>query len=223
MSAQAGAARLGATLALLLIGCADGQRADTGGARLEMEWTGESKGHLAGPATAEWCDSLKVLLIRALSGDSGVAIALYPTDTVRSDSYPVVTPAKADSVPPAAAVAFRFFAQTSVKGYQGDSGRVLVRDTTGGRLSGRFSASLKSATDGSRLRAGGTFRDVRVVPASRGCVARRARTPADTGITAHPPADTGVHLRPWKAPISAGDSGSRPRSKAGSPRTTTAR
>jgi len=210
-------------LALLLAGCTGVERADTGPARLEMEWSGQNKGRLAAPATAEWCDSLKVLEIRALSGDSGVSIALYPKDTIRADSYPVMPPAKADSVPPAAAVALRYFGETSVKGYQGDSGRVLVRDTTGGRLSGRFSASLKSATDGSRLRVGGAFHGVRVVPASRGCVARPAHAAADTGTAANPPADTGVHLRPWKAPISGGDSGSRPRSRAGSPRTTTAR
>ena len=177
------AAPLTAGVMLVLAGCTGGGRADAGSARLEMEWSGESKGRLAAPATAEWCDSLKVLEIRAVSGDSGIAIALYPTDTIRADSYPVMPPAKADSVPPAAAVALRYFGETSVKGYQGDSGRVLVRETTGGRVSGRFSASLKSATDGSRLRAGGTFHDVRVLPASRGCVARPA----------HPPADTGVH------------------------------
>ena len=175
-------ARLGTSLALLLGGCAGREQAAPGG-RLEVEWTGESRGHLAGAATGEWCDSLKVLVIRALAGDTGFAIALYPTDTTRSDSYPVVLPAKADSVPPAAAVALRWFAATMVKGYQGDSGRVLVRDTTGGRLSGRFSASLKSATDGSRIRAGGAFHEVRVGPATRGCVRRPS----------HPPADTGVH------------------------------
>lgn len=187
------AAPLTAGVMVLLAGCTGVERADAGPARLEMEWSGESKGRLAAPATAEWCDSLKVLEIRALSGDSGIAIALYPTDTIRSDSYPVMPPAKADSVPPAAAVALRYFGETSVKGYQGDSGRVLVREATGGRVSGRFSASLKSATDGSRLRAGGAFHDVRVLPASRGCVARPAHPPADTGGPGRPPADTGVH------------------------------
>lgn len=172
----------GAGLALLLAACPDTKLPESKSAGLEMEWTGADTGHLAGPATAEWCDTLKVLQIEALAGDSGVAIALYPTSVIRPDSYPVVQPAKADSVPPAAAVALRYFAKTAVKGYQGDSGRVLLRDTTGGRVSGRFSASLKSATDGSRLRAGGVFHDVRVVPSRRGCVPRPAPPPADTGV-----------------------------------------
>ena len=182
MSLRAGAMPLGVGFALLVAGCPVTRRPEAQSARLEMEWSGASTGHLAGPATAEWCDTLKVLQIQALVGDSGVAIALYPTGALRPDSYPVVSPAKADSVPPAAAVALRYFAETAVKGYEGDSGRVLVRDTAGGRVSGRFSASLKSATDGNRLRAGGAFHDVRVVPAQRGCVPRPASPPADTGV-----------------------------------------
>jgi hypothetical protein len=182
MSLRPGATPLGVGVALLLTGCPGTGRPEAQSARLEMEWTGAARGHLAGPATGEWCDSLRVLQIQALVGDSGVAIALYPTDAIRPDSYPVVPPAKADSVAPAAAVALRYFAETAVKGYQGDSGRVVLRDTTGGRVSGRFSASLKSATDGSRLRAGGAFHEVRVVPAQRGCVTRSASPPADTGV-----------------------------------------
>lgn len=199
-----------AGLLLLLAGCPGGPGAETRSARLDVEWTGADSGHLSGPATAEWCDTLKVLQIQALAGDSGVAIALYPVDSIRPDSYPVLLPSKADSVPPAAAVALRYFAETAVKGYQGDSGRVLLRDTVGGRLSGRFSASLKSATDGSRLRAGGVFHDVPVVRARRGCVARPKPLPPDTGAqrpapgtgaprpladtsAARPRADTGVH------------------------------
>jgi len=192
MSLRAGATALGAVLVLLLAGCRRVERAELQSSRLEIEWRGSAKGHLAGPATAEWCDSLKVLQIQVLAGDTGVAIALYPKDVVGPDSYPVVVPAKADSVPPAAAVALRYFGETAVKGFQGDSGRVLVRDTTGGRVSGRFSASLKSATDANRLRAGGAFHDVRVVRAQRGCVARRPRPPADSGAPRALP-DTGVH------------------------------
>jgi hypothetical protein len=180
-----GATALGAGLVLLLAGCPGVQRPEGHSARLEIEWSGAAQGHLAGPATAEWCDSLKVLQIQTVAGDSGIAIALYPKDAIGPDSYPVLLPAKADSIPPSAAVALRYFGETAVKGFQGDSGRVLVRDTAGGRVSGRFSASLKSATDGSRIRAGGAFHDVRVVPAQRGCVARPAAAP--------PPADTSVH------------------------------
>jgi hypothetical protein len=169
-------------LAGVLAACGGRERPVAEVAQLEVEWTGADTGRLAGAATAEWCGPLRVLEIRAVAGDSGVGIALYPRDTVRPDSYAVVPPERADSIPPSAAVALRYFAETAVKGYQSDSGRVLVSATAGGRLSGRFTTSLKSASDGSRLRAGGVFRDVQVVPATRGCLPRPARPPADTGI-----------------------------------------
>jgi hypothetical protein len=168
---------------VLIAACAGREPKTTEAARLEVQWTGADTGRLAGPATAEWCGALRVLEIHGVAGDSGIAIALYPRDSIRPDSYPVVRPERADSTPPAAAVALRYFAETAVKGYQGDSGRVLVNAPAAGRLSGRFSASLKSASDGTRLHASGAFRDLRVVPMTRGCIPRPA----------HPPADTGVH------------------------------
>jgi hypothetical protein len=135
-----------------------------------------------GPARAEWCGALRVLEINGLVGDTGIAIALYPKDSIRPDSYPVLRPEQADSLPPAAAVAFRYFAQTAVRGYQGDSGLVLLSVAPTGRLSGRFSVGLKSASDGTRVHAAGAFRNLRVVPATRGCVPRPHRQPADTSV-----------------------------------------
>jgi hypothetical protein len=85
-------------------------------------------------------------------------------------------------VRPAAGAALRYFAETAVKGYQSDSGRVLLAVSASGSVSGRFTAALKSATDGSRLHAAGAFHELRVRPATRGCVPRPARPPADTGI-----------------------------------------
>jgi hypothetical protein len=169
-------------LALLVVGCGGREPKAGDGPRLELQWTGADTGRMAGPATAEWCEPLQVLEINGVAGDTGIAIALYPRDSIRPDSYPVVPPERADSTPPAAAVALRYFAETAVKGYQGDSGRVLVSVPAPGRLSGRFSASLKSASDGTRLRATGAFRDLRVVPATRGCIPRPSRPPADTGV-----------------------------------------
>jgi hypothetical protein len=167
----------------LALGCArgDSPRAEPE-ARLEVSWTGSDTGRLAGAAVAEWCDTLRMLEIRAVRGDSGAAIALFPTDRVRPDSYPVRPPAQADSTRPAAAVALRWFAETAVKGFRSDSGGVVVEPAPGGRLSGRFAATLQSATDGSRLRARGTFHGLRVVPSTHGCVPRPAAQPRDTGV-----------------------------------------
>ena len=184
MSVVASAGKRGSVLGVvaLLAACGSRQTRTAESPRLELQWTGADTGRMAGPATAEWCGVLRVLEINAVAGDTGVAIALYPKDSVRADSYPVARPERADSAPPASAVALRYFAETAVKGFQGDSGRVLVTVSATGTLSGRFTAALKSANDGTRLHAAGAFHDLRVRPATRGCVARPARPPADTGI-----------------------------------------
>jgi hypothetical protein len=169
-------------LAMLIAGCSGRNAKTTDSPRMEVQWTGADTGRMAGPATAEWCGVLRVLVISGVAGDTGVAIALYPRDSIRPDSYPVVRPERAESVPPASALALRYFAETAVKGYQGDSGRVLLDVAADGRLSGRLSGALKSANDGTRLHAAGTFRNLRVVPARRGCLARPARPAPDTGV-----------------------------------------
>jgi hypothetical protein len=155
-----------------------------GAAGLVAEWTGSDTGRLAAPARAEWCDSLGMLEIRAIRGDSGLALAVYPESLVRPDSYPVRPPDRADSSAPAAAVGMRWFAETSIKGFQGDSGYVVLEQTEG-RVTGRFEAAMRSVSDPMRLDLQGAFHGIRVVPAGPGCVTRRSPPPA-------PPADSGV-------------------------------
>jgi hypothetical protein len=171
-----------AVLTTLTAACAKREAGTAETPRLELQWTGADTGRMAGRATAEWCGVLRVLEINAVAGDTGIAIAIYPTDSIRPDSYPVMRPERADSAPPASAVALRYFAETAVKGYQSDSGRVLLTVSAAGMMSGRFTAALKSATDGSRLHAAGAFHDVRARPATRGCVARPPRPAPDTGV-----------------------------------------
>jgi hypothetical protein len=136
---------------------------------------------MVAPVRAEWCDSLRMLEIRALQGDSGLAVAVYPESTVQSDSYPVLLPDRADSSPPSSAVALRWFAETSIKGFQGDSGLVVLEQSDG-RVSGHVEAGMRSTNDPMRLVLRGAFRDVRIVPAVRGCVSRPAAEPADSGV-----------------------------------------
>ena len=136
-----------------------------------------------GPATAEWCDSLRLLQIQALRGDTGVVIALYPVQRFQAGRFRVAPPAKADSTPPAAAVALRWFADTSIRGFQGDSGTVVVDQTRPGVFAGTFDAEAHSVTDGARLTIRGSFHGLTVRPASRGCTARRQRP--DTGAGVH--------------------------------------
>ena len=146
-----------------------------------VEWSGSDTGRIMAPARAEWCDSLRLLEIRVVHGDSGLAVAVYPVTTPRPDSYPVRPPEDADSAPPASAVALRWFAETAIKGFQSDSGLVVL-ERADGRVSGHVTAAMRSVNDGMRLDLRGVFRDVRIVPATRGCVTRPAAQPPDTGV-----------------------------------------
>lgn len=146
--------------------------------RLEARWTGAESGQIFASAAAEWCEDRRMLEIRAIQGDTGMALAVYPVDTIVSDSYPVVEPARADSSPPSASVALRLFAQTSIKGYQADSGTVILERSGSGPISGRLAARARSVVNGEQIRLSGKFQGVVVTPQERGCIRELPRTEA---------------------------------------------
>jgi hypothetical protein len=153
---------------------------------LEARWTGPDSGKISATATAEWCHLRRMLEIRAVQGDTGLALALYPAETLAAGKYRVVDPAKADSVPPAAGVALRWFSQTSIQGLQGDSGIVVLERSRSGELSGSLNAKGHSVVDGRRVSVTGKFRSLTVRPQSRGCssdtTAVQDTEPPDTGV-----------------------------------------
>jgi hypothetical protein len=137
--------------------------------RLELRWNGPQAGSLSGPATAGWCAHRKVLQVRAIRGDTGVALAVYPGKALEAGVYRVVDPMKAESVPPAASVALRVLTQNLVQGFQGDTGRVTLESSSAGRFSGSVSARARSVVDTQRISVSGTFRHLRVMPDTAGC------------------------------------------------------
>lgn len=145
---------------------------------LDVEWIGSDTGKLSAPAVAEWCDSLRLLEVRAIRGDTGVALALYPPDSVRSavavgrGEYRVISPEGADSIRPSAAVALRWFAETSIRGFRGDSGQVVLEAAGRDSAAGRFSARLRSISEGSRLSITGSFQGLTIIPAPGDCAGR---------------------------------------------------
>ena len=170
-------AMLAGSAAAVLVGlaCSSRNSPPPRGGSLQVEWIGADTGKLSAPAVAEWCDSLKMLELRAISGDTGVALALYPSDSVTTGvaagpaDYRVVEPHRADSNRPAGAIALRYFAETSIRGYRGDSGTVTLKVLDPGAGAGRFSAYLRSATDGSKLTVTGSFEGLTVSAAPPGC------------------------------------------------------
>ena len=174
-------ARIVLAAALTMAGCTRLSGDGEGGPELVVEWTGSDTGRLVASARVEWCDALRMLEVRGVHGDSGLALAIYPVGPARPDSYAVVAPEDADSLRPAAAVALRWFAETAVKGYQGHRG-ALVLTRADDRATGRFEAAMRSINDGTRLDLRGSFRDVPVVPAGRGCAPRPGAEPGDSGV-----------------------------------------
>lgn len=172
---------LGLALGLSLLAACDpreSQQAQAG--RLEAEWSGADSGKISAQATAEWCADRLWLEIRAIQGDTGVAIALYPVDSIVSDSYPVVEPTRADTVRPAASVGLRLFSPTAVKGYRGDSGAVVLVTSGSGQLSGRLRARALAVSNADQVTISGKFERVAILPQQRGCTPRPPEITADT-------------------------------------------
>jgi hypothetical protein len=173
-------------LVVLLVGlptCKRGTISRVGAGQMDISWTGSERGRLSGRATAEWCAILRLLEIRGIGGDTGIALAIYPVDTVTPGQYRVMDPAKAESLHPAAGIALRWASPTAIKGFQGESGSVLVERSRSGELSGRVSAAARSATDTGRLDVIGTFRKLVPRTSTRGCAPHGADTldtPDDT-------------------------------------------
>ena len=152
------------------------------GPRISVRWTGSDSGRVDAPASAEWCDTLGLLEIRGIKGDTGIEVAIYPKTTPAPGRYPVLRPEVADTSPPAAAVALRWFAQTSIRGFKADSGAVVLQRSSGGTYSGRLEAFAHSVTDLAKLTVHGTFRALTPRPARNGCGPRPARPDTGAGI-----------------------------------------
>ena len=158
----------------------------TEGGHLEAKWSGSDGGMISATASAEWCASKRLLEIRAIQGDTGIALALYPKDTLVAGRYRVMDPLKAESLPPAAGVALRWFTENAVKGFQGDTGTVFLDRSPSGELGGSVSGGARSVVDTQRVTVQGTFEGLTVRP-SPGCLPpgrgpKRGAQPNDTVV-----------------------------------------
>jgi hypothetical protein len=161
-------------LLALAVACGKRAPAEPAGPRLETRWTGSDTAGFAAPAVGEWCDTLDLLEIRAAAGDTGIALAIYPRDSVQPGDYPIRPPDVADTSSPSAAMALRWVAQTAVRGFRSDSATLTLRRAADGALTGSFTAHARAASDATRLIVTGSFEDVHARPAARGCTPRAA-------------------------------------------------
>lgn len=169
-------------LVVLAAGCGKPAPGEPAGPRLEARWTGSDTAGFRAPAVAEWCDSLNLLEIRAVAGDTGLALAIYPRDSLQPGDYPIRSPEVADTRPPSAAVALRWLARTAVLGFRGDSGTLTLRRAAGGALSGSFRAGTRAASGTGRLSVTGSFEELHPRPASRGCTPRDTVPDSSAGV-----------------------------------------
>jgi hypothetical protein len=174
-------------MALLSGACRDTPERSHSVGHLEVVWNGRTRGNISTSATAGWCAPRRVLEIRAIKGDTGIALALYPGKSIAPGAYRVVDGARAESVPPAARIAVRLLAANTVQGFRGDSGRVDLERSSSGQLSGSVRARARSVVDTQRISLSGTFRGLTVLPDSLGC------TPPDTADDDADAGDTGIH------------------------------
>jgi hypothetical protein len=182
--------RVAMLAAVLLVAChAESKRGSSEG-NLEIRWSGREHGRISALATAGWCAPRHVLEIRSIRGDTGIAFALYPAETLSAGVYRVVDPVRAESLAPAAALALRWLTPRVVQGFRGESGSVRLQRSRSGQVSGEVSARARSVVDTQRVTVTGTFRDLTLVRQPPQC---GTGAPASSTAHAPEPRDTGVH------------------------------
>lgn len=171
-----------AVLLALAVACGKRAPAEPAGPRLETRWTGSDTAGFAAPAVGEWCDTLGLLEIRAAAGDTGIALAIYPGDSLQPGDYPIRPPEVADTAPPSAAVALRWVARTAVRGFRSDSGMLKLRRAADGAFSGSFTTHAHAVSNAVRLTVSGSFEAVHARPATRGCTPRAGIPDSAAGV-----------------------------------------
>jgi hypothetical protein len=142
-----------ATAAILSASCGPG---GAGSGEMEVAWTKPTPGRFRAPAKAIWCAEDHRLELMAASGDTGLGLVLYPGGALQADLYPVMNPILDTVVRPGAAVAFRWFSETQVRGLQADSGDVgLARAHP--PLAGSFTIRLRPVEGTDTFRFTGRF------------------------------------------------------------------
>ena len=143
----------------------------------------EKTAKIKGPATAEWCDSLRFSQIQALCGDTGVAIALYPVAASRPGDFPGRAAGDRGQHAAVGRVALRWFAETSIRGFQGDSGVVVVEQPRPGSSAGHL---RREGAFGDRCACASLFGVVSLTRscarASRGCPSRPNAPDSGAGV-----------------------------------------
>jgi hypothetical protein len=156
---------------LVLVACET-----AGGPRLKASWDGAKAGKLRAQAIAAWCPQARRLEVEAIREDAGIALVIYPEDTLGTGSYEAFDPGRYAMQRPGSAAALRLFNDQEVKGYQSDSGLAAVT-LEAGKYALQFGYRLVSVTLSDTLRV--TGQATGLVPGP--CRADDMSQPSDSG------------------------------------------
>jgi hypothetical protein len=156
--------------AVILLAC------DRNGPRLSASWDGPKAGKLRAAATAAWCPKARRLEVGAIREDVGVALAIYPEETLTAGTYEAFDPGRYAMQRPGSAAALRWFSEQEVKGYQSDSGAATVT-MENDRYGVQFGYRLVSVTLSDTLRISG--KATGLIPGE--CRADEVSQPSDSG------------------------------------------
>jgi hypothetical protein len=139
---------------------------EDGRGRIELGWTGADTGKLNLPAAAQWCPADTALEVSGIEGDSGVAVAIFPADTIAPGVYPVAAPCQGWARA-RAGIALRRFGENLILGYYGLSGTVTV--DSGSPLHGALQATLKNLNTMEQENVTGRYRGLAIEPGPTMC------------------------------------------------------
>lgn len=153
---------------LLLPACGE---SSLGRGQLSTTWTfGEFQGQLTADVSATICPTTRLVELVTIRGDTGVAILLFPVDTVvTTGAYPVFPTQIGIEPRPGAMVALRWFESVRVEAFESLDGEVVVEGGGAEGLSGRFSARLVGVERLDTVMVQGAFSGIAPVPAGPDC------------------------------------------------------
>ncbi len=137
---------------------------------LSAYWTGTDTGRVVMPARAALCGKQGPLLVFAESGDTGIGLAIYGSDSLGQGHYPVFDPAQG-VVRPGAALAGRWtrkLVMADLRGFQGQVTLDALRPLVRGHFSGRTTGVVMSAS----VAIEGSFRGIPLVAGGADCAGR---------------------------------------------------
>ncbi|MFN0177884.1 MAG: hypothetical protein ACKVZ0_03725 [Gemmatimonadales bacterium] len=145
--------------------------------QLTVEWKGAVNRTFTAPAEGRWCARDRLLEIVASQADTGVGLALAMLDSLRPGQHPVVSSAVPVDWRPMALAAVRWVNDTAVRGFEGNSGGVVVTTVGPDGVSGTIDLRLKHHNTPDTIRMTGRFSSVPVGPSDTLCGRTSQPTP----------------------------------------------